>query len=515
MTDGMHDLDPAELEREADERWWAGELEGSLDLRQRAYAGYAAATDSRSAIVAVRLGFEHASRGDMAIAAGWLQRAQRDVADLPPYVGHGYVAMGGIFAAQAAGDLDAALESAERATAIGRQFGDLGLAAVSIHAQGRLLIDIGRIGEGIARLDEAMTSVIAGELDAFFTGVIYCSVLEACLDLGDVGRAGEWSDAAIAWCDAISPDAPFNALCRINRAQVAGMRGAWPEAESEASIVALDITYEPQAAGRAFYESGELRRRMGDLTGAEEAFVRARELGHDPQPGLALLRASQGKADTALQALRLAIAAPPSSVSQRARLLTAQVEVALASRDVNAVREATEGLEAIAAAAEDVPALVASADGARGLVCAAEGDVDGALERLRRARTIWQELKLPYETALARKAYGAALLAAGAPEEAAVELEAASSAFEQLGASPDAAAVRALLQGPHELPAGLTGREAEVLRLVASGRTNRDIAVELVISEHTVARHLQNIFAKVGVGTRAAATAFAFEHDLA
>ncbi|MGZ6545695.1 MAG: LuxR C-terminal-related transcriptional regulator [Actinomycetota bacterium] len=515
MTDGTHDPDPAALEREADERWWAGKLDGSLDLRQRAYAGYAAAADSRSAIVAVRLGFEHASRGDMAIAAGWLQRAQRDVADLPLCLGHGYVAMGGIFAAQAAGDLDAALASAERATEIGQRFGDRDLIAVSIHAQGRLLIDTGRIGEGIARLDEAMTSVIAGELGAFFTGVIYCSVLEACLDLGDVGRAGEWSDAAIAWCDAISPDAPFNALCRINRAQVAGMRGAWPEAESEASIVALDITYEPQAAGRAFYESGELRRRMGDRAGAEEAFVRARELGHDPQPGLALLRASQGKADTALQALRLSIAAPSSSVSQRARLLTAQVEVALAARDMNAAREATEGLEAIASAAPDVPALVASADMARGALCAAEGDVDGAVERLRRARSTWQELKLPYETALARKAYGAALLAAGAREEAAVELGAAASAFEQLGAAPDVAAVRALLQGPHELPAGLTEREAEVLRLVASGRTNRDIAVELVISEHTVARHLQNIFAKVGVGTRAAATAFAFEHDLA
>ena len=219
--------------------------------------------------------------------------------------------MGGIFAAQAAGDLDAALGSAERAMAIGRRFGDLDLAAVSIHAQGRLLIDIGRIGEGIARLDEAMTSVIAGELDPFFTGVIYCSVLEACLDLGDVGRAGEWSDAAIAWCDSISPDAPFNALCRINRAQVAGMRGAWPEAESEASIVALDITYEPQAAGRAFYESGELRRRMGDRAGRRGGVRPGARAGSRPAARARAAARVPGEGRHRAPGAQAVIAAPP------------------------------------------------------------------------------------------------------------------------------------------------------------------------------------------------------------
>jgi DNA-binding NarL/FixJ family response regulator len=512
MVERASDPDPAELEREADDRWWVGEFDESISLRQRAYAGYAAVGDPRSAVVGVRLCFEHAARGDMAIAGGWLQRAERDVRELPPCVEQGHVSLGQGYAAQAAGEFDSALSCAERATQIAQRFGDRDLLAMSIHAQGRQLINLARVAEGIARLDEAMTSVIAGELSPYFTGVIYCSVLEACLDLGDVGRAGEWSDAAISWCSTLSPEAPFNAFCRINRAQVAGLRGAWSQAEAEASTVAQEVGFGPAAAGRGFYESGELRRRMGDLSGAEEAFVRAREFGHDPQPGLALLRASQGKADVALQALRRSMDTPGVSVSQRARLLAAQVDVALAAHDLGVAREATEGLEATAAS--DVPALVASAGAARGALCLAEGDVQGAIERLRHACSTWQELKLPYETALARKAYGAALLAAGEKDEAAAELRVASAAFEQLGAAPDVAAVRALLEGPTELPAGLTAREAEVLRLVASGRTNRDIAVELVISEHTVARHLQNIFAKLDVGSRAAATAFAFEHGL-
>jgi DNA-binding NarL/FixJ family response regulator len=413
----------------------------------------------------------------------------------------------------AGGRFAEALTHAERATGIAQRFGDRDLLAMSIHAEGRMLIALGRVTEGIARLDEAMTSVIAGELSPYFTGVIYCSVLEACLDLGDVGRAGEWSDAAMAWCSTLAPEAPFSAFCRINRAQVAGLRGAWSQAEAEASSVAEGVGFGPAAAGRGFYEAGELRRRMGDLAGAEEAFVRAREFGQDPQPGLALLRASQGKVDVALQALQRSIDAPGVSISQRARLLSARVVVALTAHDLAAAREATDGLEAMADAS-DVPALAASAAAARGALCLAEGDVQGAIERLHQACSAWQELKLPYETALAHRAYGAALLAAGATDDAAVELRVASETFEQLGATPDVAAVRALLEGPTELPAGLTAREAEVLRLVASGRTNRDIAVELVISEHTVGRHLQNIYAKLGVGSRAAATAFAFEHGL-
>ncbi len=515
MPEGAGVTDPAELERAADAAWWVGELDDALALRQHAYAGFAAVGDGRSAAaVAVRLCFEHFERSEPSIAMGWLKRAEGDVHDMPPCVEQGYVCLAQTFVAQAGGDLDSASNLAERAKEFGRRFGDRDLTAMTIHAQGRISIKAGMVKEGMALLDEAMTSVIAGELGPHFTGVIYCSVLEACLDIADVGRAGEWSDAAIAWCETMPPDAPFTALCRINRAQVAGLRGAWSEAETEASIVAEDVAYDPMAGARAFYEAGEIRRRIGNLAGAEASFTRAREIGFDAQPGMALLRFAQGKPDAALRSLRVAVAAEHDSVGRRARLLAAEVDVAVAMDDLAGARPAIDELETIAAASE-VPALAAVAATARGTLRLAEGDTHGALERLRLACTIWQELRLPYEAALARKVCGLALKAAGDDDDAAIELRGALSAFERLGAVPDATAVRELLAEPMERPGGLTAREAEVLRLVATGRTNRDIAVELVISEHTVARHLQNIFAKVDVASRAAATAFAFEHGLA
>lgn len=515
MSDGSDITDPAELERAADAAWWEGELEDALALRQRAHSGYSTAGDGpHAAFVAVRLCFEHFDRGEPSIGMGWLKRAERDLQDVPPCVEHGWVAMAQGFVALAGGDPETALSHAERAVEIGQRFGDRELTALSIHAQGRMSIAAGQIGAGLALLDEAMISVIAGELGPHMTGVIYCSVLEACLELSDVGRAGEWSDAAVAWCSTMPPDTPFTAICRINRAEVAGLRGAWSEAETEASMVAESPTFDPAIAGRALYEVGEIRRRIGNVAGAELCFDRAREVGFDPQPGLALLRVTQGKADAAMHALRVALDVEAVGVARRARLLAAQVDVASSVSDLDIARSATSELEAIAAEA-NVPALDAVAAAARGTLRLAEGDVQGAIERLRHACAVWQELKLPYEAAQARRTYGLALSAAGYVDDAAMELRAALAVFERLGAVPDATAVRERLARPSDLPRGLTAREAEVLRLVATGRTNRDVAVELVISEHTVARHLQNIFAKLDVSSRAAATAFAFEHGLA
>jgi DNA-binding NarL/FixJ family response regulator len=347
-------------------------------------------------------------------------------------------------------------------------------------------------------LDEAMASVIAGEVSSLFTGVIYCSVLDTCLDLTDLGRAGEWNEAALAWCDTLPPDAPFTALCRINRAQLATLRGAWSEAEIEARRVAEDQTIDPAAAARGFYEMGEILRRLGNLGAAEQAFGRARE---------------QGKAEPALTALRLAVDGETQNRPRLARLLAALVEIAIAAGDLEIAKAAGEDLGAIAAGF-GTPALDASAKTARGALALAEDHGPTALENLRDACRIWNELRLPYESARARVLYGIALRAAGVHEDAELELRSAISAFERLGATPEAAATAVLLGGD-ERPRGLTVREVEVLRLVASGKTNRDIAVELVISEHTVARHLQNIFAKLDVPSRSAATAFAFEHGLA
>jgi DNA-binding CsgD family transcriptional regulator len=360
-----------------------------------------------------------------------------------------------------------------------------------------------------------MTSVVAGELSDYFTGAVYCNVIEVCLQLADVRRASEWSEAARAWCESIPPESPYPGLCRINRAEVASLRGAWNEAEAEAVRASEELLrFNPIAAASAFYEAGEIRRRVGNLAAAEEAFARAHELGFDPQPGLALLRLAQGKAGAAHRALALAVRDLSGSPLRRAGLLAGQVEIALAAGEMEVAGRAADELDVIAAGFGG-PALEAAAATARGRLDLAEDDVNGAIDRLRHACRLWQELRLPYEAAKARALHGMALRAAANDEDAVLELRAAHAAFERLGAIPDADAITAMLGGPVPLPRGLTAREVEVLRLVAAGKTNREIAAELVISEHTVARHLQNTFGKLDVSSRAAATAFAFEHGLA
>ena len=461
----------------------------------------------------MRLCFESFERGESAIGMGWLKRAERDVAVEAPCVQHGFVALAQAFVMHGTGDDDAALNLAERATEIGRGFGDRDLVALGVQAQGLVHISAGRIPDGVALLDEAMISVVAGELSPHFTGVVYCNVLETCLDLADLGRASEWNEAARAWCESLPRDTPFTSRCRISRAQVANLRGAWSEAESEALRVSDDATLDPTAAARAFYETGEIRRRIGDLAGAEASFERAHEIGLEPQPGSALLRLAQGKADAAHGALRLAVDGEHGNRQRRARLLTAQVEVAIAVNDLVTARAATAELEDLAHELS-TPALDAAAAASSAMLALAEDDVARALERARHACAVWQDLRLPYEAARARTLHGLALRRAGDEDGAAREIRAALTAFERLGAAPDAASAAALLPDRRPSVNGLTEREIEVLRLVATGRSNREIAGELVLSEHTVARHLQNIFGKLDVSSRSAATAFAFEHDL-
>jgi DNA-binding CsgD family transcriptional regulator len=518
--EALASLDPSsltaqDLEGFADAAWWLSKADESMNLRQSAYAAYAAAgEDPPAAGVAVRLCFERFLRGEPAVAMGWLMQAQRHLHGHPECIQHGFLALCQAVVGQNTGDLEGAKALSEQATQIGQRLGDRDLVALGIHVHGLALIAEGRVREGMALLDEAMTSVVAGQLDRFFTGVIYCNVLDACLDVADLARAGEWSEAARAWCRSLPPESPFPGLCRINRATVAGLRGDWSEAASEAQRVSEDSTFSPEAAARAFYETGEIRRRIGNVAGAEEAFARAHELGFEPQPGLALLRLAQGKGQSALTALRLAVGGETGNRLRRARLLAAQVDVAIAANDLGTAASASDELESIA---HDfgTPALEASAMMAGGALRLAEGDANAALDSLRGACTIWQDLRVPYETARSRILYGVALRSVGDDEGALLEFRAALSTFERLGAVPEARKAAELLAPRGPLPRGLTGREAQVLALVASGRTNREIAAELVLSEHTVARHLQNIFGKLEISSRSAATAFAFEHGLA
>jgi ATP/maltotriose-dependent transcriptional regulator MalT len=517
----FHDLEPLGLspddwERYADAAWWTGRIEESIAARQKAYTGYLeAGRDRQAAWMAARLCIEHFLRDEPAVGAGWFARVQRHAKDLPDCVEVGFAALLEATMLRFAGNPASALPSAERAVEIAQRFGDRNLLGMAIHIRGLVLITQGRVAAGVALLDEAMTSVVAGELSDYFTGAIYCNVIGACLEIADVRRAGDWGEAARAWAESIPPESPYPGMCRINRAELASLRGDWAQAEAEALRATEELLrFNSPLAGEALYETGDVRRRLGDLSGAEEAFERAHELGFEPQPGLALLRLAQGKVEAALATLRVAMTGGSSSRLHRTRLLWALADAALAAGDMDAARTAAEELDAIARDA-DASVLAASAATVRGSILLAEDDVPAALTSLRRAGALWQDLRLPYEAARARMMYGLALRAAGDEDGAGLELRAALAAFQRLGAVGDAAKASDLIGRPAPLPRGLTAREAEVLRLVAAGKTNRDIAVELVISEHTVARHLQNMFAKLGVTSRSAATAFAYEHDLA
>ncbi|HUL86054.1 MAG TPA: helix-turn-helix transcriptional regulator [Actinomycetota bacterium] len=511
-------LSPADLEAFADSAWWTSRQVESFSIRQRACTSYEEAGDPEAAArCSSRLCIEHALRGDTAASAGWLMRAQRLVEGSSESRDAGFVMIVRAHIAIFRGDPATSIELAQRAAGIGRRLRDLDLTVMGVQVEGLARLASGDLTGGMALLDEAMTSVVAGELTPYTTGIVYCNVLEACLRTADLGRAREWNDAASAWCDALPPGAPFPGICRVNRIQIADLGGAWPEAEAEAILASHDLLeLFPHGAAVAFYETGEMRRRCGDLAAAEEAFRRAHELGMDPQPGLALLRHAQGRPDPAVTALRLAMDADPGDGLRRARLLAAVIEVALDAGRPETIHGALEELDGLSAAI-DAPAIHALAATAHGWVELADDAIPAALGSFRTATATWQDLGLPYETAQARLGYGLALRAAGDEDGATLELGAARAAFERLGAAPDAARAAGALRGAEAdmLPAGLSAREAEVLREVASGKSNREIAASLVISEHTVARHLQNIFAKAGVSSRSAATAFAFEHGLA
>ena len=509
------DFTPKDWESFADAAWWMGHQDESIAARQKAYARFAEAGDDRSAgWVAGRLCIEHFLREEPAVGAGWLARAQRHGQALPDCVELGFIAMLRGAMAFYGGDIDAALPLLEHGREIGERFGDRDLLGMTIHLQGLIGIASGRTAEGVSMLDEAMTSVVAGELSDYFTGAVYCNVIDACLGIADVRRAAEWSEAAQRWVASIPPESPYPGLCRINRATVASLRGDWSEAEVEAMRAAEELSYNSSLVAEALYQAGDIRRRLGDLAGAEEAFERAAELGKDPQPGLALLRLAQGKVDAALAALRVAGAGDPGNPLAGARRLWALVDAALAAGDPETARTAAAELDAMAEGS-DAAVFGASASTVRGSILLAEGDAPGALPTLRHACRIWQDLRLPYEGARARMLYGLALRAVADEDDARLELRGALSVFERLGATVDAVRASDLLAEPKSFPRGLTAREAEVLKLVAAGKTNRDIAVELVISEHTVARHLQNMFVKLDVSSRSAATAFAYEHGLA
>jgi len=455
-------------------------------------------------------------RGEMGRATGWLGRARRLVErERRDCVERGFLLLARMFEHEAAGHAEAAIMVAADAVAIGERFGDADLVALAAQDQGILLIKQGRVGEGLGLLDEAMVAVTSGELSPIVNGFVYCGVIMGCQVAYEPRRAQEWTAALTRWCERQPDMVSFTGTCLVHRAEIMQLHGAWPDALEEARRAGdrCALAGNHAAAAHAFYRQGEVHRLRGEFTAAEEAYRTAHRGGCEPQPGLALLRLGQGNADAALAAIGRLLG-ETSEASKRAGLLPAYVEITLAVGDNHAARLGCGELEDLAARWDGVM-MGAIAAYARGSVDVEDGDARAALGALRHAEQAWRELEAPYEAARARVLMGRACAALGDDDTAALELEAAREVFAALGAAPDVArvdslTVRAVSSASHRL----TPRELQVLRLIAAGNSNREIAVALVISEHTVARHAQNIFAKLRVPSRTAASAYAFAHDL-
>lgn len=510
-------LGPDDLERLAVTAQLVGEDEVSASSWERAHLRLL----QRGEIArAVRCAFWLASglfsRGEMARAGGWMGRAQRllDDHDLD-CAERGFMVIPRSLANLEQGNPSEAHRLSQEAIAIGQRFGEVDLLTLGRLLLGRALVEMGRPAEGLPLLDEAMVAVTTEEVSPIVAGLAYCVMVLVCQKAFDFRRAHEWTAALSEWC-ARQPDmVPFRGQCLVHRSEVMQWHGEWLDALNEARRARDRLSDPPgqPAIGMALYQLGELYRLRGDFAEAEAAYKEASSHGHNPQPGLANLRLMQGQVDVAEASIR-AVLDDHGDYVTRTRVLGSCVEIMLAAGDADTAAAAADELEGIAAEV-GAPFLLASALRGRGAVSLCRGDFHAALHAVRAACAEWKKLEAPYEHARSRVLAALASRALGDIDTAELEADAARRTFERLGAAPDAAHVEEQFPSSLRPVAGdLTARQVEVLALVAAGRTNREIAAELVVSEHTVRRHLQNIFAKVDVRSRAAATAFAYQHGL-
>ncbi len=518
-ADAETPLSAPDLERLGTSAYMLGRDADAVASWGRAFGEYA---EQGEALRAARAGFWCSLvlllSGQGAQSGAWVSRTERLLKEQPDSPEHGLIAViQGLFC-MGKGDGDAAYQCFTVAEALGEKFNDPELRALAALSCGQALVQKGETPRGAARLDEAMLAVTTGEVSPPLAGIIYCAVIAICERILDLSRAFEWTRALNDWCASQPQLVAFRGQCLVHRAEVMQCRGEWRSALEDAQK-AFELLAEslPRVAGRALYQQAELQRLWGNFEAAEKFYAEAARRGFEPQPGLALLRLAQGDAEAAAAAMRRVVgesasAAGPGAGIGRARLLAPYVQIMLAVGDLEAARSAANELCAAAARPDALPQLNALAAQADGAVALAGGDAAQALDALRRAWTLYQQLDAQYDAACTRLLLSRACEAMGDQDTAKLHADGGQAVLERLGV-PGAAGGRE--QSRTAIPANLTTREIEVLGLVASGRTNRQIARQLHISEHTVARHVSNLFAKTGAASRTALGAFAYKHDLA
>jgi ATP/maltotriose-dependent transcriptional regulator MalT len=503
-----------DLDALAQAAWWLGRLDVAIDAHERAHQEFVASGRTDGAVMsAIYLSYNHFNKGDFAIGAAWHARAARLAQKIPNSPAAGYFGIIECGAAYGARDFAGCLARANLVTTIGEDHHDATLIAWGIHWQGLVLIRQGHVDQGWRLLDEDILEVSLRQMQPLWAGFLYCDTIQICDELVDPRRGWQWIEITERWLTTVSGGPLYPGICRMYKANILRERGIWLEAELEARRVCDELsTLHISTAARAHYELGEIKRLIGDIESADALYMQAHRMGFDPQPGLARMRLGRGDVDAAWGHIRRALDEARDGLA-RARFLPDLVEIALARGDHESARSAAEELDAVATTYRS-PGLRASALSARGDVLLAQPDAAAARAAFRQAAQLWNELDCPYRAARSRARAGEAYRALGDEEGAGMELEAARDVFEQLGAAPDTQRCAELL-GRKAHPAGLSHREVDVLRLVAAGRSNKEIAAELFISEHTAARHMSNIFAKLAVSSRAAATAYALRHGIA
>lgn len=510
-------LEVDDLERLASAAYLTGRSEDSAEVWTRAHQQCAQLGDiARAARCAFWLAFALLNNGEVERGGGWIDRGQRLLDDRKvSCVEQGYLRYAAALRDMFSGDGEGAFRCFNEAAGIGERYQEPELLVLARIGLGRCLIYGGDIAAGLGLLDEAMVAVEARELSAIAVGDAYCTVIEGCVELFDLRRATTWTAALSRWCDQQPELVLYRTECLVHRAELMHLHGAWADALAELEDFATRVAGPAmRLLGALAYLRGDLYRLSGDFAKAEEAYRTAVEHDHDPQPGLALLRLAQGQLPAADSSIRRAVA-ECGEPTVRARLLGPYARIVIAAGDIEAARTAADELRALSESL-DQPYVLAVAAQTSGIVLLAEEQPAAALVELRRAWVSWRELDAPYDAASARVQVALACRALRDDDGASMELDAARAQFAALGASLDVAIVDRLADPQRPIDSfGLSPRELEVLALIAAGRSNRQIADELFISEKTVASHVTHILTKLGQPSRTAAAAFAHRHGLA